>query len=630
MYKWYGKASRCYAYLEGITPTHVKRYGLTSKSQQMRNGKSSARFPFKEHRWFTRGWTLQELIAPEIVKFYGQDWAYLGSSSQLLEELVSITGVSKHVLSAVSKTDALRRTTIAQKMSWAAKRKTTRIEDQAYCLLGIFEVHIPLLYGEGTAAFIRLQEEIIRSSSDQSIFAWSIRPDREWDSYHDRLLAPDASHFEDCVFMIPWDTAGASESFQMTNTGLTITLPIMEGHNERSYTAILSCGYANDKAGAVAIHLISDDNGSTFYVSTRFRSRSEDRLCVIDVRTAEEGFASFKKSVLLQLRARQWAFKLLDEYEDPGSSPNKLSTIWMSDTFGVSADVSSAWKLNLKIHQLLPTHSWRQSRLTGAHIIEMGSEDLCGAVVLEYRSRLYAMTFGFEKRNWHREAPSLWINLHELGARNVLDDLVAHDEAQVSKTSVIQEIPNGNRRAAEHEPVLTEIYGFATRKIGSKRAHKPQEFPDDCLLVEVIPMFAMGELRFEIQGKVDKLTIPNKSLLKWAPQSSRSDLSNRALKWRAEWEEARSDTPEPWPREMDWQEGPNHRKWHVPSTSWQGTTENPYWDGRTEDQWHSDARPHVWEDPGLWQQPTEAENLDTNANHRFHSDTAPGVWQGAL
>ncbi|KAL8325642.1 hypothetical protein RB597_008750 [Gaeumannomyces tritici] len=113
-------------------------------------------------RWFTRGWTLQELLAPLQVHFFGKTWQYLGSkvsgigsSIGLTRELESITDIPFAVL------DSSRPVIdfcIAQRMSWAAGRVTTRKEDKAYCLMGLFDINMPLLYGEGAKAFQRLQE----------------------------------------------------------------------------------------------------------------------------------------------------------------------------------------------------------------------------------------------------------------------------------------------------------------------------------------------------------------------------------------------------------------------------------------------------------------------------------------
>ncbi|KAI7196520.1 hypothetical protein KC324_g4439 [Hortaea werneckii] len=114
-------------------------------------------------------WTLQELIAPREVRFFGVDWNRLGSSHHLVETIAAKTLIDAELLRGRKE---LKRYSIAQRMSWAADRVTSRIEDRAYSLLGLFDVNIPLLYGEREKAFMRLQEEIIRRSNDQSILAW--------------------------------------------------------------------------------------------------------------------------------------------------------------------------------------------------------------------------------------------------------------------------------------------------------------------------------------------------------------------------------------------------------------------------------------------------------------------------
>jgi hypothetical protein len=129
-------------------------------------------------RWFTRGWTLQELIAPEKMIFFSNRWRSLGTKKELVSLLSGISRVRQDYLLKWSSIRHLRGgdPCIAQIMSWAAERKTTRVEDKAYCLLGLFDINMPLLYGEGRKSFFRLQEELLKCSSDQSLLAWGIEP----------------------------------------------------------------------------------------------------------------------------------------------------------------------------------------------------------------------------------------------------------------------------------------------------------------------------------------------------------------------------------------------------------------------------------------------------------------------
>jgi hypothetical protein len=158
MFRWYEKAKVCYAYLSDVSGDANLREDVSE---------------FVASRWFTRGWTLQELVAPKSVKFYSRrnnGWHFLGTKEDLCDHISTITGIDTDTLYGAG----LELASVARKMSWASHRETTRIEDTAYCLLGIFDVNMPLLYGEGQKAFLRLQEEILRSSYDYSLFAWGL------------------------------------------------------------------------------------------------------------------------------------------------------------------------------------------------------------------------------------------------------------------------------------------------------------------------------------------------------------------------------------------------------------------------------------------------------------------------
>jgi hypothetical protein len=127
--------------------------------------------------------------------FYDRDWTCLGFKSELTARLAKITKIPEDVLISHRSTSAC---SIAMRMSWASRRRTTQIEDEAYCLIGIFGIHMPLLCGEQQHAFVRLQREIIDQSQDQSIFAWE--PDcTNGDSGNSRArphyLAPSPANF---------------------------------------------------------------------------------------------------------------------------------------------------------------------------------------------------------------------------------------------------------------------------------------------------------------------------------------------------------------------------------------------------------------------------------------------------
>ncbi|KIW94632.1 uncharacterized protein Z519_04608 [Cladophialophora bantiana CBS 173.52] len=139
MYRWYQEASICFVYLSDLPDTADLHTG------------------FARCRWHKRGWTLQELIAPRRVEFYDQAWRPRGSKKEHQELLSKCTGIPAPVLSGERRLDAC---SVRDRLSWASHRETTKLEDAAYCLLGIFDVHMPLIYGEGQNASYRLQEAI--------------------------------------------------------------------------------------------------------------------------------------------------------------------------------------------------------------------------------------------------------------------------------------------------------------------------------------------------------------------------------------------------------------------------------------------------------------------------------------
>jgi len=98
----------------------------------------------KNSRWFARGWTLQELIAPDVVEFYDADWSEIGTKSSLRAQIASITGIDSAVLEGERSPHTY---SVAERMAWASARSTTRVEDRAYSLFGIFDVNMPLIYG---------------------------------------------------------------------------------------------------------------------------------------------------------------------------------------------------------------------------------------------------------------------------------------------------------------------------------------------------------------------------------------------------------------------------------------------------------------------------------------------------
>ncbi len=164
MYRFYALSLVCYVYLSDVGanyPERVKLSLLKSKPPQSQ--------PIVTSHWRYRGWTLQELIAPRVVHFLSRDWGFLGTKNDLADGLEPGLGIPPTVL---RHEQSPLEFSVAERMSWTIHRKTTRVEDEAYCLLGLFGINMPTLYGEGRKAFQRLQEEILRQTGDTTLFAW--------------------------------------------------------------------------------------------------------------------------------------------------------------------------------------------------------------------------------------------------------------------------------------------------------------------------------------------------------------------------------------------------------------------------------------------------------------------------
>lgn len=222
MFKWYKNSRTCYVYLADIPPASEANY-------QTRHTR------FKKSEWWQRGWTLQELLAPRHLEFYDSSWTRFGARHELLKTVESISGIeSKYLL---GDRHEYRRASIATRMSWASGRSTARIEDKAYCLLGLFDVNMPLLYGEGRKAFVRLQLEIIEKSDDESIFAWE-------GAHHVGMLAASTDYFENSKGI--WNTRPRESRFErrpysMTNKGMKFRLPSTEVKGRYRFVLLHCC-----------------------------------------------------------------------------------------------------------------------------------------------------------------------------------------------------------------------------------------------------------------------------------------------------------------------------------------------------------------------------------------------------
>ena len=157
MFRWYRKAKKCYVYLADVSTP-----GYDADVQANQNTWEAA---FRGSKWFTRGWTLQELIAPAIVEFFSKDGKRIGDKKSLEKPIHEITGIPIQALQGNPFSDF----SIAERKEWAVQRQTTEEEDMVYCLLGLCEVSMPPIYGEGKeAALKRLQITVKEFSKDSS------------------------------------------------------------------------------------------------------------------------------------------------------------------------------------------------------------------------------------------------------------------------------------------------------------------------------------------------------------------------------------------------------------------------------------------------------------------------------
>jgi hypothetical protein len=153
MFRWYRNAAKCYVYLSDVSSP---AFDTNDKFSQL-----PCESAFRKSRWFTRGWTLQELLAPGSVEFFSREGKRLGDKRSLERQIHEITGIAVPALQGTP----LSQFGVDERLSWAENRQTTRKEDKAYSLLGIFDVYMPLIYGEGRDnAFTRLREEINKPS----------------------------------------------------------------------------------------------------------------------------------------------------------------------------------------------------------------------------------------------------------------------------------------------------------------------------------------------------------------------------------------------------------------------------------------------------------------------------------
>ncbi|KAF2433098.1 HET-domain-containing protein [Tothia fuscella] len=299
MFLWYERADICYVYLADVPTAFSARHPVWDDIFDVKG-------IFKSSRCFTRGWTLQELVASPVVEFYAADWTEIGTKSSLQKPLSKITGIHARVLGGADPAMC----SVAERMSWAVSRETTRLEDMAYSLLGLFHVNMPLLYGEGERAFVRLQEEILKISEDYSLFAWPIETDVQtqkpeanrqrgllttsitdfWTKACDWSFADFAPFDSDRQLKLRLKMRGIPTPPSVTGGTLRVQLPIRKEYNN-TYSALLC---QNKQGRLVCISLMRVPTNLSQFARTT--SHQCDRSGFF--RVPNEEFEDFKPTII--------------------------------------------------------------------------------------------------------------------------------------------------------------------------------------------------------------------------------------------------------------------------------------------------------------------------------------------
>jgi len=333
MWSWYANAVMCYAYLCDVKmvngyPVPQSElgdlfsdglYGLLQRKAfrdlysrfAVRDGIKLVRYNYGIiSRWFTRGWTLQELLAPPHLLFLDQDWVAIGDRSQRASHIYALTSIEEMYL--LGNPWALRRCSAAKKLSWAALRETTRPEDASYCLFGLLDINMSPLYGEGPLkAFHRLQVEVLQKTNDDSILAWNY-PRMMETCAGAAPLAEDPLAFRwlseasiaDPIDIVRNEIDVAGSEYLMTGKGLKLSATLYKSNNKRYlarkpstvYLMPLQCRLLQgSRLSKIALHLHKVHGQSSSYVRA-----VENELPLFDVAIKEGWHRLSEETIYLQ------------------------------------------------------------------------------------------------------------------------------------------------------------------------------------------------------------------------------------------------------------------------------------------------------------------------------------------
>lgn len=322
MFSWYRDANVCYVYLGDV--------GSSVRTGEMDMSE------FEHSAWFQRGWTLQELLAPTELEFFDKEWNFTGSRQELQEHISNATKIHPHFL---DNTLPIARASVAERMSWAAYRITTKPEDMAYCLLGIFDVTMHFDYGRdvGDKAFETLQEEIMRKTDDQTLFTW-----RSWDAHrHGGLLARSPRDFQKSKFTMSGGMLTPIRHELVFNKDLDIVLPVLEDLDYGIMWIVLRCVDKSDKSHVFSVVLplsilhVRSDTGTAWLVRAPFCNP----LCIRDKRLTRGAIPHRK-------------IRILRTFEG--------SKFFRSSGGGVQVDFSAFQDNNYRLDSVYPPHVVRK------------------------------------------------------------------------------------------------------------------------------------------------------------------------------------------------------------------------------------------------------------------------------
>ncbi|KAB8291641.1 hypothetical protein EYC80_006441 [Monilinia laxa] len=380
MYAWYEKARLCYAYLTDV-PSGQDPYEDDSA--------------FRQSRWFTRGWTLQELLVPQAIVFFDKEWGLVFKGSRVTERelepdptprpdkksilrwldslalprddlpkrrlrlLEDITGIE---IVYFQNKNELWNAPVGLKFSWAARRTTSRPEDIAYCLLGLLKVNMPLLYGEGEKAFQRLQEEVLKREQDLSILAWGFgmtaHKNMDLIKYktsagYSGILAPSIKLYEKFPTSFTGDEARLWPTIHstMTNLGLNVSLPLMCINSSLGiYLAFISdwmSGNNGQNSEAIVLPLLKRQEGQLF----EYPSGTPHAISVTLARGATQRMMEWQMIYIVEPQGRLFRHRKSDWINNLDSSFFRHYT---PDLWNIKIDSEQMYKAGFVAESFFP------------------------------------------------------------------------------------------------------------------------------------------------------------------------------------------------------------------------------------------------------------------------------------